>query len=65
MKCEKCGSQMDNVYLIEYKLTNTNHDFFVCQNVECNHTIKNVSYIQEVTGKEKEHVLEARAGMII
>ena len=63
MKCEKCGNKMENVFQIEYKLTGTTHDYFICNNVDCQHCLKKVYYIQEVTGKEKERVLECRAGM--
>lgn len=65
MKCERCGSKMDHVYNIRYVMTATNHDYFLCQNVDCQHCVKSVFYSQEVNGKEKEHVLEARAGMCI
>ncbi len=63
MKCERCGNEMINVYQIEYKMSHTVHDYFLCERLDCQHCIKIVSYSQEVTGKEKEHVLEARAGM--
>ena len=65
MKCERCGEKMQHIYTIDYKMTNTKNDYWICNNVDCQHCIKNVFSAFEVTGREKDHVIEARAGMWI
>ncbi len=54
---------MKHIYTTEYMITNIKHDYWLCDMTDCYHCIKNVFYNQEVTGKEKEHVIECLAGM--